>query len=104
MIRLENTSFDHCIKCTVCTAYCPVSRVTHLFPGPKQSGPDTERLRIKNPRLVDESLHYCTNCKRCEIACPSDVRIADIIQRAKARYGTRHKRFRAIILSHMDLM
>jgi len=86
MIKLENISFDHCIKCTVCTIYCPVARVTHLFPGPKQSGPDAERLRIKNPGLVDESLKYCTNCKRCEIACPSDVRIADIIQDAKWKY------------------
>ena len=77
MINLENISFDHCIKCTVCTAYCPVARATHLYPGPKQSGPDTERLRIKNPNLLDESLKYCNNCKRCEIACPSDVKIAD---------------------------
>ncbi len=86
MIDLENISFDHCIKCTVCTIYCPVARVTHLFPGPKQSGPDAERLRIKNPELVDPSLKYCTNCKRCEIACPSDVQIATIIQTAKWKY------------------
>ncbi len=86
MIDLENISFDHCIKCTVCTIYCPVARVTHLFPGPKQSGPDAERLRIKNPELVDPSLKYCTNCKRCEIACPSDVQIASIIQTAKWKY------------------
>ena len=83
MIKLENISFDHCIKCTVCNIYCPVARVTHLFPGPKQSGPDLERLRIKNPALVEPSLKYCTNCKRCEISCPSDVMIANIIQEAK---------------------
>ncbi|HOO73507.1 MAG TPA: anaerobic glycerol-3-phosphate dehydrogenase subunit GlpC [Spirochaetota bacterium] len=93
MIKLENISFDHCIKCTVCTIYCPVARNTHLFPGPKQSGPDAERLRIKNPELVDASLKYCTNCKRCEIACPSNVKIADIIQDAKWKY-TRARLFR----------
>lgn len=86
MIKLENISFDHCIKCTICTIYCPVAQATHLFPGPKQSGPDSERLRIKNPELVDASLKYCTNCKRCEIACPSDVKIAEIIQNAKWNY------------------
>ena len=86
MIKLENISFDHCIKCTICTIYCPVAQATHLFPGPKQSGPDAERLRIKNPELVDASLKYCTNCKRCEIACPSDVKIAEIIQNAKWNY------------------
>ena len=52
--KFENTSFDHCLKCTICTAYCPVARATPAYPGPKQSGPDAERLRIKNPDLVDE--------------------------------------------------
>ncbi len=104
MIRLENISFDHCIKCTVCTIYCPVARATHLFPGPKQSGPDTERLRIKNPELVDESLKYCTNCKRCEIACPSDVKIADIIQEAKWKHLKKKFRLRDFIMSRTDLV
>jgi len=104
MIKLENISFDHCIKCTVCTIYCPVAKATHLFPGPKQSGPDAERLRIKNPALVDSSLKYCTNCKRCETACPSDVKIADIIQEAKWHYGEHHFNLRNFLLSRMDLM
>ena len=105
MIKLENISFDHCIKCTVCTIYCPVARETHLFPGPKQCGPDTERLRIKNPALVDSSLKYCTNCKRCEIVCPSNVKIADIIQDAKWKY-TRSGWFRPrdFIMSRTDLV
>ncbi|MEW5722062.1 MAG: anaerobic glycerol-3-phosphate dehydrogenase subunit GlpC [Thermodesulfobacteriota bacterium] len=104
MIRLENISFDHCIKCTVCTVYCPVARATPRYPGPKASGPDTERLRIKNPGLVDESLQYCNNCKRCEIACPSDVRIADIIQTAKWKYLRRRVRPRDFLLSRTDLL
>ncbi|HDP80733.1 MAG TPA: anaerobic glycerol-3-phosphate dehydrogenase subunit C [Spirochaetes bacterium] len=104
MIKLENISFDHCIKCTVCTVYCPVARATHHFPGPKQCGPDTERLRIKNPELLDQSLKYCTNCKRCEIACPSDVKIADLIQSSKWRYSRNRFRLRDYILSHTDLM
>ena len=104
MIDLENISFDHCLKCTACTIYCPVARASSLFPGPKQSGPDTERLRIKNPGLVDESLKYCSNCKRCEIACPSDVKIADIIQAAKYKYLSQKTRIRDFLLSHTDLL
>ncbi|TAL39082.1 MAG: anaerobic glycerol-3-phosphate dehydrogenase subunit C [Spirochaetes bacterium] len=104
MIDLENISFDHCIKCTVCTIYCPVARVTHHFPGPKQCGPDTERLRIKNPELLDDSLRYCTNCKRCEIACPSNVKIADIIQSSKWKYFKKKFRIRDYFLSHTDLI
>ncbi len=66
-----NQTFDQCIKCTVCTAYCPVAKANPAYPGPKQAGPDGERLRIKSPELFDSALKYCTNCKRCEVACPS---------------------------------
>lgn len=104
MIDLDNISFDHCIKCTVCTVYCPVARVTHLYPGPKFSGPDTERLRIKSPDLFDESLKYCSNCKRCEIVCPSDVHIADIIRLAGAHNPNRRLRARDLLLSSTDLI
>lgn len=104
MIKLKNISFDHCIKCTICTIYCPVARVSS-FPGPKQSGPDAERLRIKNPELIDSSLKFCSNCKRCEIACPSDVKIADIIQGAKWKY-VREQWFRPrdFVLSRTDML
>ena len=44
-----NQTFDQCIKCTVCTAYCPVAKANLAYPGPKQAGPDGERLRIKSP-------------------------------------------------------
>ncbi len=104
MIDLANTSFDQCIKCTVCTVYCPVARVTSLYPGPKQSGPDTERLRIKSPELLDASLPYCDNCKRCEIACPSDVKIADIIQAARWKYAPKPLPLRDFLLSRTDLL
>lgn len=104
MIKLENISFDHCLKCTVCTIYCPIARATPVFPGPKQMGPDTERLRIKNPELLDETLKYCSNCKRCEIACPSDVKIADIIQLAKWKYDRHRFRPRDFLLSRTDLL
>ena len=104
MNLLDETSFENCIKCTVCTTVCPVSRVNPDYPGPKQSGPDGERLRLKDAALYDDALKYCTNCKRCEVACPSDVKIGDIIQRAKARYGKTPFKLRDAILSHTDLM
>jgi glycerol-3-phosphate dehydrogenase subunit C len=85
--------------------YCPVSQATHLYPGPKASGPDAERIRIKNPELVDSSLKYCTNCKRCEIACPSDVHIAELIQQAKWKYlKTRWFRPRDFFMSRTDIV
>ncbi|WP_413723210.1 anaerobic glycerol-3-phosphate dehydrogenase subunit GlpC [Sodalis sp. RH24] len=99
-----DNSFESCLKCTVCTTYCPVSRVNPLYPGPKQAGPDGERLRLKDPALYDDALKYCSNCKRCEVACPSEVRIGDIIQRAKARYSAHKPSLRDAILSHTDIM
>ncbi|HEY3591413.1 MAG TPA: anaerobic glycerol-3-phosphate dehydrogenase subunit GlpC [Buttiauxella sp.] len=104
MNLLDETRFENCIKCTVCTTVCPVSRVNPDYPGPKQSGPDGERLRLKDAALYDDALKFCTNCKRCEVACPSDVKIGDIIQRAKARFGKTPFNLRDAILSHTDLM
>ncbi|RRO04942.1 anaerobic glycerol-3-phosphate dehydrogenase subunit GlpC [Pectobacterium aquaticum] len=104
MSLLSDNSFEDCIKCTVCTTYCPVSRVNPLYPGPKQAGPDGERLRRKDPALYDDALKYCTNCKRCEVACPSDVKIGDIIQRAKATHSNHKPTLRDAILSHTDFM
>ena len=39
-------SLDHCVKCTICETFCPVSNVTPLFPGPKYVGPQAERFRV----------------------------------------------------------
>jgi glycerol-3-phosphate dehydrogenase subunit C len=102
----NDTSFDQCIKCTVCTVYCPVAKANPEFPGPKQCGPDGERLRLKDPQYYDDILKYCTNCKRCETACPSNVRIGDIIAIARGKYGKLQaspKTVRDFVLSHTDL-
>ncbi|MGP3593215.1 anaerobic glycerol-3-phosphate dehydrogenase subunit GlpC [Vagococcus sp. WN89Y] len=101
---MNTTHFDSCIKCTACTTVCPVSRVNPAYPGPKQAGPDGERLRRKDPALYDDALKYCTNCKRCETACPSGVKIGDIIQRARAQYAPKKVSLRNTLLSHTDLM
>ncbi len=97
-------SFETCLKCTACSSVCPVSMERPDFPGPKQSGPDGERLRLKSPDFLDDALKYCTGCKRCEVACPSDVPIADIIVAARTRYGDKGFKLRDFMLSHTDLM
>lgn len=105
-IAARDTSFDQCIKCTVCTVYCPVAKANPNYPGPKQCGPDGERLRIKSPEFYDDMLKYCTNCKRCESACPSGVRIGDMIAVARDEHEKKAlnpKFVRDYILSHTDL-
>lgn len=101
---VSENNFEQCIKCTVCTVYCPVAAVNPDYPGPKQAGPDGERLRLKKPNFYDEALKYCINCKRCEVACPSNVKIGDIIQLARIRYSEKKPKLRDFMLANTDLV
>jgi glycerol-3-phosphate dehydrogenase subunit C len=92
------------MKCTVCTAYCPVLQVNPLYPGPKQAGPDGERLRLKDPFFFNYALKYCLNCKRCEVACPSGVKVADLIQAARIKYDNSPVKWRDRMLASTDFM
>ena len=92
------------MKCTVCTAYCPVLQVNPLYPGPKQAGPDGERLRLKDPYFFNYALKYCLNCKRCEVACPSGVDVADLIQSARIKYEKQPPKLRDVMLANTDFM
>ena len=96
--------FEECMKCTVCTVYCPVLQVNPLYPGPKQAGPDGERLRLKDPAFFNYALKYCMNCKRCEVACPSGVEVADLIQAARIRYDKKPPKLRDRLLASTDFM
>lgn len=107
--QYTDNSFESCIKCTACTAVCPVSKQNPLYPGPKQAGPDGERFRLKSAAFYDEALKYCTNCKRCEVACPSDVKIGDLIVRARNNHLKEQKKslihkLRDAVLSNTDIM
>jgi glycerol-3-phosphate dehydrogenase subunit C len=79
-------SLDECIKCNICTSYCPVSAVTDLFPGPKYVGPQAQRFReIGQPHSPDHSVDYCSGCRVCNEVCPTGVKIAEINARARAQ-------------------
>lgn len=97
-------NFEQCIKCTICTVYCPVVPVNPAYPGPKQAGPDGERLRIKNNYFFDEALKYCLNCKRCDVACPSGVKISDMIQEARINFSQKKPKLRDMMLASTDFM
>ncbi|MDE6716311.1 MAG: anaerobic glycerol-3-phosphate dehydrogenase subunit C [Muribaculaceae bacterium] len=101
--NVSPNNFEQCLKCTICTVYCPVVPVNPNYPGPKQAGPDGERYRLKKGDFYDEALKYCLNCKRCEVACPSNVRIGDIIQSARLKYSKQPTPLRDNILADTDL-
>lgn len=102
--NISDNNFEQCLKCTICTVYCPVAEVNADYPGPKQAGPDGERLRLKDGSYYDEALKLCLNCKRCEVACPSNVRIGDIIQSARLKYSKKKPKLRDYILANTDIM
>lgn len=102
--NISDNNFEKCTKCTVCTVYCPVTAVNPLYPGPKAAGPDGERYRLKNPEFFDIALKYCLNCKRCEVACPSNVKIGDIIQAARIKYTKGKPSLRDTMLANTDFM
>ena len=100
----NSESFEQCIKCTVCTVYCPMVAVNPDYPGPKQAGPDGERYRLKNPMFYDDALDLCLNCKRCEVACPSNVKIGDLIQNARLKYSSKKPKLRDFMLANTDML
>ena len=103
--NLSENNFEQCTKCSICTTVCPVAAVTTDYPGPKQAGPDGERYRLKDPAYYDKMLKLCLNCKRCEVACPSGVHIADIIQHARMRAGEgKRASLRDTMLANTDLL
>ncbi|MDR2800959.1 MAG: anaerobic glycerol-3-phosphate dehydrogenase subunit C [Desulfovibrio sp.] len=80
---------DDCTACAICTMHCPVAAATLKFRGPKLTGPTYERFRLSGFE-DNASVAYCSNCKNCEIACPSGVPVADFNMLARADYSARH--------------
>jgi glycerol-3-phosphate dehydrogenase subunit C len=64
---------DDCYKCSTCDMSCPVAEVDDEFPGPKFQGPEQWRLKRKEGHEIDDSITSCSNCMRCDDACPSSV-------------------------------
>jgi glycerol-3-phosphate dehydrogenase subunit C len=101
---LMRASLDHCVKCTICESYCPVSNVTPLFPGPKYVGPQAERFRVDGEPSPDASLDYCSGCGICTQVCPQGVHIAEINTQARAELkATQGVRLRDRILARPTL-
>lgn len=95
---------DACIACTSCMAYCPVTAASPLFRGPKMLGPALERFRLME-NDTEASLEYCSNCKNCDISCPSGVPVSTLNMLAKNEYYKRNKRrLRDWMLAHGEKM
>ncbi|SFR41240.1 anaerobic glycerol-3-phosphate dehydrogenase subunit C [Halogeometricum limi] len=77
---------DNCYKCTACDTSCPVAEVDDDFPGPKFQGPEQWRLKRKGDEDIDDSIMSCSNCMRCDGACPSSVPLSQMHNTARGEY------------------
>jgi len=109
-------SAEDCLKCNVCNTVCPVARVTDRFPGPKYVGPQAQRFRLATllppqggtvPHVAspDATVDWCSGCGMCSMACPADVKIAEMNNRARAQLRAGHRpRFRDWLLGQTDFV
>ena len=78
---------DSCYKCSACDVSCPVAEVDDDFPGPKFQGPEQWRLKQnEDDHGIDESVMDCSNCMRCDDACPSGVPLSQMHNTARGQY------------------
>jgi len=78
---------DSCYKCATCDTNCPVAEVDDDFPGPKFQGPEQWRLKqTDDDHTVDDSVMDCSNCMRCDNACPSGVPLSQMHNTARGEY------------------
>jgi glycerol-3-phosphate dehydrogenase subunit C len=88
---------DSCYKCSTCDTNCPVAEVDDDFPGPKFQGPEQWRLKQHDDEHeIDDSVMDCSNCMRCDNACPSGVPLSQMHNTARGEYVTKQMDKRSI--------
>ena len=96
-------TMDNCTKCGICYSFCPVANVTKEFPGPKYTGPQTQRFRFIED-LDEFSPNLCNGCGICTSVCPNNVAITDIITLAKSNLKNKKIPFLQKILNRPDVI
>jgi glycerol-3-phosphate dehydrogenase subunit C len=56
------------------------------YPGPKRLGAELERLRREGISTDTDWVEYCLGCHRCDLVCPHQVNVSEMIARAKAAH------------------
>jgi glycerol-3-phosphate dehydrogenase subunit C len=85
-MRPADFAIDNCLKCSMCNTACPVYSVYPRYPGPKRLGPELERMRLEGVSADTPWVEYCLGCHRCDLACPNQVKVSEMIARAKAEH------------------
>ncbi|MGI9861141.1 anaerobic glycerol-3-phosphate dehydrogenase subunit C [Moorella naiadis] len=100
--------FEACQKCSLCESFCPVIPIKPSFPGPKIGGANAARLvamksAVQGMEAWLEDLDYCTDCRTCDVVCPSNIKPATLIMKQRWQIkGRTHRTLREFILSRPD--
>jgi glycerol-3-phosphate dehydrogenase subunit C len=85
-MRPNDLAIDNCLKCSLCNTVCPVLAAYPPYPGPKRLGAELERLRREGISTDTDWVEYCLGCHRCDLVCPHQVNVSEMIARAKAAH------------------
>ncbi|MCH8884431.1 MAG: 4Fe-4S dicluster domain-containing protein, partial [SAR324 cluster bacterium] len=95
-VQVSESILRTCVHCGICNAVCP----TYLLDGNELEGPRGRIYLIKN--VLEESipltgnvvthLDNCLSCFACMTICPSGVQYSSLIDEARARIETHHRR------------
>lgn len=95
---------DACLACTACITTCPITAATQEFRGPKLIGPAQGRLHFAEDD-VEPSIDYCSNCKNCDISCPSGISVSTLNMLQRGAYYKKHRHpLRDNMLAHSERM
>jgi len=80
-----------CVHCGLCLQACP----TYLETGRETSSPRGRVYLLRGvaegrfawSQAVSEEVYICLDCRACETACPSGVRVGSLIELARAEIG-----------------
>lgn len=100
-------SADYCTACTSCIAKCPVTLANPQYKGPKFVGPAHNRMHFSDPKDYEMTLELCSNCKNCDITCPSGVSVSTLNMLERGKYYREHPEAhtqRDDMLAHGDRM
>ena len=79
-----------CLRCALCQTVCPIFRELHgELASPRSKVRLIQELlegRLKFSARLEELLHLCIGCKRCEENCPAKIDIHNLILTARAEF------------------
>ncbi|HUX98490.1 MAG TPA: heterodisulfide reductase-related iron-sulfur binding cluster [Candidatus Deferrimicrobium sp.] len=77
---------NRCIDCYTCNLACPIYNFTHKeVDSPNSRIHIAKRIFNKEKIVPDEfeAIYNCPKCEKCELTCPSDIKISKIVGKAR---------------------